>query len=53
MTQQPCVSPNDGPKSSSAWAAMGEIKALQGLDYRTVKPLRIYKFNPKYFLTMG
>lgn len=38
---------------SSAWACMGKITSLSDLDYRAVKPLRIYKFSPSYFLTMG
>lgn len=32
---------------------MGKITPLHDLDYKTVEPLRIYKFSPKYFLTMG
>ena len=32
---------------------MGEITPLENFDYRTVNPLRIYKFPPKHFLTMG
>ena len=39
--------------SRSAWASMGRITPLHDLDHRAVKPLRIYKFSPKYFLTMG
>lgn len=32
---------------------MGTIAPLQDFDYRTAEPLRVYKFQPKYFLTMG
>ena len=32
---------------------MGRVTPLLDFDYRTVEPSRIYKFNPKYFLTMG
>ncbi|KAK5129044.1 hypothetical protein LTR85_000377 [Meristemomyces frigidus] len=32
---------------------MGGVVPLHNLDYREVVPRRIYKFNPKYFLTMG
>lgn len=32
---------------------MGKVTPLHDLDYRVVEPLRIYKFSPKYFLTMG
>ena len=37
----------------SAWASMGEITPLHDVDHRKIEPLRIYKFSPKYFLTMG
>ena len=32
---------------------MGKIIPLHDLDYRVLERLRIYKFSPKYFLTMG
>ena len=32
---------------------MGKVTPLHDFDYRAVEPLRIYKFSPKYFLTMG
>jgi len=32
---------------------MGKITPRHDLDYQVVEPLRIYKFSPKYFLTMG
>lgn len=37
----------------SDWAYMGKVAPLLGFDYRKFEPLRIYKFKPKYFLTMG
>lgn len=39
--------------ANSAWFNMGQITPSSDLDYRTIKPERIYRFNPKYFLTMG
>ena len=32
---------------------MGKITPLHDLNYKVIEPLRIYKFSPKYFLTMG
>jgi hypothetical protein len=32
---------------------MGDIQSLSDLDWETVEPRQIYKFNSKYFLTMG
>ncbi|KAI4117708.1 MAG: hypothetical protein LQ338_007502, partial [Usnochroma carphineum] len=43
---------NEWP-GSSAWESMGKILPLHDFDYRAIEPLRIYKFSPKYFLTMG
>lgn len=48
-----CTGSSSSSSSGSDWACMGDITPLSDLDYRTVEPLRIYKFNPKYFLTMG
>lgn len=47
------IKENEESCYSSAWASMGKITPLHDLDYRAVEPSRIYKFNPKYFLTMG
>jgi hypothetical protein len=33
--------------------SMGDIVPLTDLDWKTEEPRTIYKFNPKYFLTMG
>lgn len=33
--------------------SMGEIIPLVNLNWKTEEPRKIYKFNPKYFLTMG
>lgn len=32
---------------------MGAIQPLTELNWETVEPKRVYKFSPKYFLTMG
>lgn len=32
---------------------MGLITPLPDFNYKTVKPPRVYKFVPKYFMTMG
>lgn len=34
-------------------AAMGAITPLLDFDYRQAEPLRVYRFQPKYFITMG
>ena len=39
--------------SSIDWACMGAITPLNDLDHLAVEPLRIYKFRPRFFLTMG
>ncbi|KAI4148968.1 MAG: hypothetical protein L6R39_002641, partial [Caloplaca ligustica] len=38
--------------NSSPWVSMGKVTPLHDFDYRAVEPLRIYKFSPRYFLTM-
>ena len=47
------VTEDESSRGSSAWASMGKVTPLHDLDYRAVEPLRIYKFSPKFFLTMG
>lgn len=32
---------------------MGLITPLHDFDYKIAKPPRVYKFVPKYFMTMG
>ncbi|KAL8717408.1 MAG: hypothetical protein Q9225_005339 [Loekoesia sp. 1 TL-2023] len=41
------------PCGSSAWGSMGKVTPLHDFDYRVTEPLRIYKFKPEHFLTMG
>jgi hypothetical protein len=32
---------------------MGVIEPLTDLNWEKVEPKKVYKFSPKYFLTMG
>lgn len=40
-------------KKDVAFQSMGAIESLTDLKWETEEPRKIYKFSPKYFLTMG
>ncbi len=41
------------PLTKNELKSMGVIEPLLNLDWATEEPRKIYKFSPKYFLTMG
>lgn len=45
--------PSLSPIEKKVEQSMGDIIPLTDFDWKTEEPRKIYKFNPKYFLTMG